>query len=408
MFNLPWRVQTKAVTSNSGATTSLTTTLPDRQQLTQDPVKLMNYHRGYVFAANTKVAEAVASLPYRLYAYVTEDEAKSLVTKHCRCSDSTRKALGFPRGERKTLVEIYEHPFLNLMREPYKGWTQTEFWRCLSTYMGCIGNAYVRIHSSDGELQGLEPLQSECMTVTYDDTGAITGYDYRPQGTVKHQVFAPDQIMHVRQRMAGSIIAGMGNLEACLPAVNLMFQTQSYVGSLLQNMAVPGAIITIKNFNGTNEEGQKFKDKFIEQFGRRNRGKPVVSFGDVDYKRADATMQETRVDVFGAEAKKEISACFGVPLTLLDESNSNRATALAAKQSMQSFAVYPRAKAMLDSVNAVVARFYDPRLTYGYDSSEAVEHDPQEQAQILGAYVNNDIMTVDEARDVLGLEQRQA
>ena len=48
------RVESKAVNSMSGPATSMTTTIPDTVRLTQDPVKLMNYNRGYVYASNNK------------------------------------------------------------------------------------------------------------------------------------------------------------------------------------------------------------------------------------------------------------------------------------------------------------------------------------------------------------------
>lgn len=87
-------LESKAVHSQSGRASSLTTMLPDTARLTQDPVQLMAYNRGYVYAANTKVAGAVGSLPFRMYAYVP-DTGQKMITRHKVLEG---KALDWPRS----------------------------------------------------------------------------------------------------------------------------------------------------------------------------------------------------------------------------------------------------------------------------------------------------------------------
>lgn len=402
------RVESKAVNSMSGPATSMTTTIPDTVRLTQDPVKLMNYNRGYVYASNNKVAEAVASLPYRMYAYIPESEAMSLVTKAAVIEGKrfyrACKALGLNPGEPRTLVEIFNHPFLDLMENPAPGWTRYDWIKVVSTYLGLIGNAYVELTFKGGTLVSLTPLLSEYVTITYNDLGEVIKYTYNPQGTMKYRTLEPQNVLHLRNRTAGSVIGGMGNLEAALASVNLTTSTQAYISALMSNMAMPGGVFAVKNFVGSPTMADSFSNKLRERFGRKNRGKPMVTFGDVSYTKADSSMTDSRSDFFTAQAKQEIAACFGVPLTLLDESNSNRATAEAAKRSMLEYAVYPRAEMILGQMNtSIVKPLYDDRMIFSYDVSEALESDPKEQAEVLKIYVDSGVYSVDEARAVLGM-----
>jgi len=402
-------LETKAVNSMSGAATSMTTVIPDTVGLTQDPVKLMNYNRGYVYASNNKVAEAVASLPYRLYAYLPESEASTLVTKHVKITGKALmkavKLMQLNPGEPKTLIEIFEHPFLDLMEAPAPGWTRYDWNKVVSSYLGLIGNAYVEKVTSNGAVTALIPLQSEFISIAYDKTGTITHYEYRPNGTQQFRSLAPDQILHLRNRTAGSVISGMGNLEAALASVNLTTSTQAYLAALLSNMSMPGGVFTVKGFTGDAPKATAFAAKLRETFGRKNRGRPMVTFGDVTYTRADASMVDNRADFFTEQAKQEIAACFSVPLTLLDESNSNRATALAARQAMLQYAVYPRAEMILGQLNTSIVKMeYDTRFIYSYDISEALESDPKEQAEVLKIYVDSGIYSANEARAILGMQ----
>lgn len=402
------RLQTKAVNSMSGKATSMTTSMPDTVKLTQDPVKLMDYNRGYVYAANNKVAEAVASLPFRMYAYLPKSQADELTTPHRSIEGKARLELtgklGLNAGEPKTLIEVFEHPFIDLMEHPADDFSRYDWFKVVSSYLGVIGNAYVHIDKTGGTTK-LIPLLSEYIVITYDEHGVITKYTYYPQGTMTHREFDPSEILHFRNRTAGSVIAGMGNLEAALASANLSSSTQAYLSALLANKAAPGGLFSLKNFTPGKDltAYEKFKAKIQEQFGRRNRGKPLVTFGEMTYTPITNTMHETRADFFTAQAKQEIAAVFGVPLTLLDESNSNRATALAAKQSMLQYAVYPRVEMILGTLNRRIVKQYDPRLIFSYDVSEALENDPKEQSEVITKYVDAGIFTVNEARDMLGM-----
>lgn len=307
-------------------------------------------------------------------------------------------------GQGKTLVEIYEHPFITLMENPAPGWTRSDFFKVVSTYLGLIGNAYVEIGMSGSEVTALRPLQSEFMQIKYNEYGEVDAYIYQPTNCQKRLEFQPEGVLHIRNRVAGSVIAGMGDLEAALASVNLTTSTQAYLAALLQNKAMPGGLFSVKGFNGDEKTAKSFTDKLLERFGKKNRGRPMVSFGDVTYTDLAATMADTRTDFFTAQAKQEIAACFAVPLTLLDESNSNRATALAAQRSMQQYAVYPRTATILDVLNTqIVKPMYDDRLIYSYEPSEALDVDPKEQADVLKAYTDAGIYSVNEARAVLGM-----
>lgn len=411
-------IEQKAVQSYSGRATSIYPTLPDQIKLTDDPVKLMSFNRGYVASANRRVAAGVSMLPYHLYAVVSDDSVKKLWTPHAGLDQKQAQLLrkAVPRLDtalrrpKTAVVEIYQHPFLDLLQRPAPGWSQTEFFSIISLYLGLIGNCYlVKEYNSDGILSGLRPLQSEFVAITYAQDGAITQYEFNPLNGQSNVKYKPEQIVHIRNRDAGSLIAGRGNLELCLDAFAASSAAYAYVNALLNNMAIPGSMITFDNI--TIPEGvdpqtylQEVEAAATSRFGAKNRGKPFVSFGATKWTKMDTSMADTRIETFVDGAKKEIAAAFGVPVSMIDDTDANRATAYASQRAFKTYAVLPKAGSICDQLTNVVMDNYDPNLYLWWDPKEALDTDPLEQSQVLTAYTGAGVITVNEARAAMGME----
>jgi len=399
----------KAVSSYSGTVSSITPHLPEKVKLTNDPIKLMALHKGYIFAANQKISAALSSIPYHLYASVDAGRVGKMMTNHGVLTKSVQKEIATSakinlRNSKKQLVEIYEHPFLDLMKNPAPGWSQTEFFKVISESLGLIGNCYVlKGVDSQGQLTSLTPLDSEYISIVTNEFG-ITKYDYRPYGCRRYQSFEQDQILHIRNRCAGSTIVGYGNAEACQHAFSLAVGAYQYQIDSLNNFAVPPGMWVVEGSVNTQEEFDKFREDLQSSYGGRNRGKPGVSAGLLKWVPTTSTMADAQIDKFMLEAKKEIAACFAVPLSCLDETNSNKATSLAAMQQLMRFGVFPKISLILDQINTeIVAKYYDSDLILWIDSSEILDADPLEQATVLATLKNAGIMSVNECRAVKSL-----
>jgi len=411
------KITTKAVRSFSGQTSSMAVQMPEKICLSNDPVKLMAYNRGYVYAANHKISSALASLPYHLYTVVDSGSVGKMITPHKAVGALTKKAVvtsaKIKLQDKKEMVEIYDHPILDLLKNPAQGWSQTEWLYVISTYLGIIGNAYLHKVVVSGQLTELVPLQSEYMTIRYDKQGVITEYFYQPLGSIESRTFKPSEIVHIRNRVAGSLIAGMGNLEACVQSFAVAYNAEQYAAALLSNNAMPAWVITLKNqgalpidpVTGSIDETKmlEFENKWRAKWGGSNRGGFKFSIGDMDFKNLSATMADTQIDKFMEEAKKQICAAFSVPLSTLDETDSNKATALASMRQLKIYGVFPKVCLILDQLNQVFAEFFDSGLFVWIDQREALDPDAQEQATVLSTLKNAGIMSVNEARLTLGL-----
>jgi len=414
------KIETKAVTSYSGQVTSIQAAYPETINLSNDPVRLMQFNRDDVYNANSLVSGVLASLPYHLYAVVDSGMVGKMITPHSILTKSQSKAVADTarinlQNNRKQLVEIYEHPVIDLLQTPFKGWSQYEFLYIISSYLGLIGNAYLVKHVDNaGQLVGLEPLQSEYMAIRYDRTGTITHYDYRPYGCIDSQTFTPDQILHIKNREAGSLIAGRGNLEACLQSVMVAINAEQYAAALYNNQCTPSTIFMLKNHGSipVGEDGlpdetkiETFADRLKSKFRGSKRGDGMVSFGDMEVKQLSQTLGDSGVDIYAPLMRKKVCSAFKVPTVLMDETDSNKSIALAAQKSLKMYAVFPKVCSIFDQINAEIVRtYYDKDLMLWYDKEESLEPDQLEQMQVLTGYKNAGIYSVNECRIISGKE----
>lgn len=413
----------KAMRSTAGGElTSIRAAMPDPVRISDDPVTLMTFNRGVVAAANTKVSESVAALPYRLYAVVPGTRAKGLVTPHRTLTKSQSDILrGSSPGidarmtAKKDVIEIHEHPFLDMLQRPCRGWSQYDLIHSISSYLGIIGNAYVSLLKKGDAVTGFQPLESERVEARSRDreTGEITGYRIRGQGVYADRNLDPGDVLHFRRRGAGSVFAGRGNLQECLESVAALYSSYGYVNALLQNMAIPGTLISLKNAQvPPGEDPQTFMNMLGERmhrmFSRSKAGKPMVTFTDTEVKRLDVNMADTKIEAFLESAKKEVAAVFGIPVSLLDDSDSNRATSYASAKNFFKYGVYPKAANICDTFTSHINDHYGPEFYLWWDAQEALETDPKEQADILKIYIDSGVVTTDEARAKLGMSTEKA
>lgn len=401
-------VEVKAISSWSGQTSSIQVNLPSTVSLPSTSIDLMSYNRGYVSACVSKISNVIGSLPFKLYSYQDSKDIKpftkslnNLIQKRIK---SESKAYN---TEKKQLVEIYNHPFIDLINIPYQDWTISSFFAVISSYLNIIGNAYIFKHlDSDNQLTGLQVLEGEYISIKYNTNGEITSYIYQPNGCRSSITFNPEQLVHIKNRTAGSIIVGRGELENCLESFTMMQESLKYTKTLLVNGCVPGYIVNVKNKIGTSEAATKMAKSFVEQFSSDNRGKNLVAFGDIAIDKVASNLSDNLTDKFWEIGKKEIAAVMGVPLDLIDTSNSNRATAQVAQETLLKFTIYPKIFNILDQLNSqIVKPYYTDDLLFWVDTSEALEDAPQDQANLYKSYLDMGILTKEEVRTKLGFGQ---
>jgi HK97 family phage portal protein len=399
-------VETKAINLNySGQVSSIQATFPSYTPIADDSISVIQYQRGYAAACINLISKAVGQLPYYLYRVESAETGKyagkSVKVPSKRLDRRVSKSIA--KGD-YTLAKIYEHPFLDLL-ETDTDLSTSEMLGLITGYLLTIGNAYIKVERDGGTVTKLKLLMSEFVSLKYDANYKITEYVYAPQlSGYTTEKLSPADVIHIARKVPGSVIAGRGVLEDCMVTVSVAEEAKAFTYALLKNHMTPSQNVVVKNAMKDDTEAERVFNKLKAQYSGENRGKAIVTFGDVTITDGGTKMRDQTVLELAEYCKTEITALFGVPVDLLDQGDSNRASITAAKNNLLSMTVFPIASSICDQITKFIANEYDTSFVLGFDTDEATETDPVEQATLFKTYIDAGIMTKDEARAKLGME----
>jgi len=364
------------------------------------PQSLVTLNTNWVNVCINKISNIIATTPLKLYA--KKSKSKKILIPHKKADIKQIQRMNIKMTEDQDLVEIVNHPFLDLLNKVNPNMNYTDLISLIQMYLGLIGNAYVLVvKDASGIPIELYPLLSEYVTIRLDKDGNIEGYKYCYNG--KDTLYTKDEIIHFINYQPGSIISGRGELEGCLDAVvKYNYYNQRDI-ALNQNNARPDYVISFKT--PLNEQEQKdITNAFHKRFGTiKNAGKPMItsecsvlpiSFSplDMDYKSAREF------------ARSEIINAYGVPESLISLNSANYASASVSHYQFYTYTIIPKLRQMCEKINEKLLPMYDDNLYVWFDQN--VEEDKTIQADVLTKYVDSNIMSIDEARQILGMEPK--
>ena len=371
---------------------------------------LMELYRNWVAVCVDRIAQVAADVPTYLYyanggAQVRAYRCLDVPPSRLPSVKSGFRRLGIKAGQ---VVEIEHHPMLEFLRgnDGQPGWRDIV---ALSLSYEClIGNSYWLREPEEGPLEALIPLQSECMSVLVDSRNRrAVGYVYRPsRGPEAGQEirYSVRQIVAFKLLAPGTNVAtvGKGPLERVVANASLYDKYDTFECDLMDNNARPDYLLSYKGIPGEAEKKAILK-QVEKAFGGSNRGRPLVSGGDLDVKPIGFNPRELQYDKGRHWMMRVVLAEFGVPESIALLNDANRASATVALQQFRSLTVNPLLAGFLAQWNRQVTAQYDDGLMYWLD--ESAVYDPVERSQAVCAEMAAGIIGRDEARAELGYDK---
>ena len=372
--------------------------------------ELVAKNNGWVYTCNNKNAITIASIPLKLY-YVNKNQKRIERTPHRAFKGDSRKLLN-QLGIKKEyqVVEIEQHPALDLLNTINKTMNYKDFCELVHSYLGLIGNAYTEIiKDGSGKPIELHPLISENVSVYASDgkDGLITKYIY-DLGQGKKRTYAPDQILHLCNYQPSNNIVGRGELESCILAAERMRYYDLFEIALSQNQGRPdGIVFNFKN-NINEKEKEDLYKRIVRRFGGgvKNSGKPIITTGEMSLQNINIPPKDMQFNQGRIWGREEIAATFGVPLPLITTNDVNRANSLSAFNFYLQFNVYPKMGKYVEKLNSQLMPLYGEEGLYLW-FEESYLDDPAIKAQSIISEFTAGLIDKNEARSKLGYEPIQ-
>lgn len=420
--NIDWKIETKS--GNYSAELGSNTFFEfenDIRIVRADSSNIMYFLNGFIYSCCSINASNVAAQNLHLYATVNNDSEKFLHNNRILSKDkieyikeeSTVKSLSRVRNA-DNMVEILEHPILDLLNSINSFNNLFETFELTSMYLDMIGDAYWWVKRDKlGIPYEMWVLQGQYVKIIPSKSEFIKGYLYGPNVSEsdingelidRTMAFKEDEIIHFKTPNPNSIYYGCGAAQKVISAINRMNAMDISEQARLDNMGRPDGIINYKA--GKLEYGQmnRYQKLWNNAIGGPNKaGKIIVMDEDFDLKTLGFSPRDMEYLSGRVWSLKEVCSAFNIPYSFMDTSDTKKATSEVSERWYAKNGILPRITRIQEKLNEKLVPMFDTneRMFLLYDNP--VPEDRRLKLEENVGYVNAGIITVNEARLNLGL-----
>ena len=331
---------------------------------------------GACYAAVALIAEAIGSLPLRLYRKDGDDRAPAT-----------------------------EHPLHTVLhRAPNESQSATEFWEWMVSSMLLTGNAYARItRGFDGQVRSLDPLPAERVTIMRKGD-RLVGFEYRDADGALSRML-PAEVFHLRNRAGSDPLIGVSPVQAARAVFQLARAEAQHGQSTFDNGTRASGILSMPG-KLKPEQRQAIAQSWQSQYaGGANAGKvPIMeegsTFTPISLSLADSEWVAARR--FSVE---EVARIFKVPPVLIgDLSHSTYSNSVAMDMFFAKHTLGRHLSAIEGAINRQLLTPQAARTMYAEFSLEGLLRGAStERAAFYSSAINDGWMLRSEARKLENL-----
>lgn len=361
-------------------------------------------YKSWTYTCANINAVGVASQKLRLYAVIPEVQRfkclhpiRSITSKQydylineSTVKDSIRTASPLD------VVEITVHPLLDLLREINPNRNNYETMEEVSIGLDLVGNSYWYVPKDAlGMPKAIFNLLPQFVTIVPGKEKMIKGYLYgaSDRDLIK---FKESDIIHFKTTNPNDLFYGLGPAQAMATAINRQNMMDLSESSTLRNQGRPDFIVKYKGNISEGDLRDTEKAWNLAYGGPNRTGKIKVMDEDWDIKTIGFSPQEMNYIVGRQWTLKELSAGFGVPVTMLDTTDTKKATSELAERWHAKNGIRPRLKRIEQKLNEKLVPFYDDRIFLAYDNP--VPEDRMLELRTNDMYIRNGVSTINEVR----------
>ncbi|QHJ84105.1 MAG: hypothetical protein [Caudoviricetes sp.] len=258
---------------------------------------------------------------------------------------------------------------------------------------------------NSNKVTGLYPLDTERLLV---NVYTANGYKYYPQ--FQYNALNQSYLMNLDNAInmvsnSDDGVTGQGVIQSGADILQLALSQYQYEYNLLNNGAMPSGILKFQqkmNKDVLDAAKQRFESAYS---GYANQGKIVTLEGGADYQQVQIDPDKLQLDISKTDMLGQIARLFNIPETMINAKankyNSNEQNNIQFFQ----FTLKP----ILDSISSAFNKYLllekEKKLGYYFDfnTDSIFLNTLDEKAQSYTQLFNNGVMTFNEVRNKLGL-----
>lgn len=294
------------------------------------------------------------------------------------------------------MVEIEEHPFLDLISEVNPFDTRYELWNRTVSHLDLVGDAYWYIPKTGLGIPGqIWMLPPDKMTVVPSKTDFISGYVLQQED--KKIPFAIDEVIHFKYPNPNDPYYGMSPLMAAAASVEIDTDARLYQRAFYKNSAIPAMALTTDQKLNDSTFKRLQADWATKYQGSQNAGRTAILEQGMKVERIGVSPSELDwLDTMRA-TRDDILAIYGVPASMLGlVEDVNRANAEANQYVFASNVIEPILTMFDERLTQDLARKYDSKLIVQHEST--IPEDDEAEIRVAKMRLDAGLTTRNEER----------
>jgi len=367
------------------------------------------YNTGYVYACAHKNAMVVSASRLRMFVMNAEGSAKT-IRPHVRLKgEEKRRMLQKATDSRVVggveLDEIFDHPFLSLIREPYEMGTHQTLLANTQNGMELQGDSLwvITFNRYLGTPETIQVVPIDRVAIELKKNGSIKHYLVDIADGRKLRV-PLENALHFKMPPSYDYF-GTSPLTAASLSVKLFNNTLLYETALAKNSAVPSTLITYKDGHISVEDMKVMEHDWDSRLrGLNKRGGTKVVGENVDVSALALPPKDTLFLEGRKMQREDICAAFDTPITLFT-SEANLASAKTAIDIYNLYGIAPRLQTLEQAINTKINTWYPEaggRLFVVLENQMTLKDEAVRQNLVFTAF-GQEIIDRDEARNLLNL-----
>ncbi|MGB9834995.1 MAG: phage portal protein [bacterium] len=329
----------------------------------------------WVNACIDKVAEAVASVPFKLY------------------------------REGEEVQEVTEGPIYDLFQSVNDYTTVHDFWEQMVIDLEATGNFFAEIEYSGSKPVALHHMRPDCVQIWPDPIKRVREYTYMVNGTQIR--LPPENVVHLYYYDPSSPLWGLSPLASLSLTLTTDFYARAYNRRFFENDAsVPAVLETDKDL--LPEDVERIRQAWIAAHqGTDKAHKVALLWGGLKYRETGISPKEAQFLELIKMHREEICAALGVPPAVVGIFEyANYANSEAQIRMFWHDKILPLLSKIEQMITEQFIKRFEPEMYGAFDTSEveALQENEAELAETDVKLVGSGLATINERREKRGLE----
>ena len=378
-----------------------------------DPNTAIQQYKSWAYIAANKNASAIAGTPLRLFASKSKRETYPKIARYQHLNPTMKKAVRKEGMLQKVghvmsaedIVEITEHPFLDLIKNVNPENNQFDFLEETILWLDLTGNCYWNLIPGEGALTGIPQqlwiLPSNRMRVVPGKMRLVDAFAYGERG--REIMFPPEEVVQFKRTSLADRIYGMSRVEGNWDAIWGLQAIENYEAGMAKNpipalIAVYKGQLTVKQRRELEREWGRSLDQ--QAWAKSNLA--AIADEAVEIKPIGVPPRDIAMPAGRAVRREQIINAFGQSMALYTE-NPNRANIEGAIYIWGKYELDPAMSRLSQKLNERILSLYDggDRLFCCFDKVAC--DDPQFKLTQDQMDVQNKIRSINEIRKDRGL-----